>query len=176
MAEEQFKVVLEGYKELTFLLKKVDPELRREMDREIRYILRPITLKAKSYVPVQPLSGWNYGSDRYYPSRMPFWNYDEAVKGIDVRQGSRRRKGTINSTMWRIRNASASGSVFELAGRKNTSRFATALSKVHHRPSRLIWRAWDEAGGAREVGRKVVDVIDDYVSVLRTDVQNIVRK
>lgn len=174
MAENEYRIVLEGYNDLKRVLAKVDPDLRREMDKTIRDILRPIALKAQGYVPVQPLSGWNYGSDRYQPSRMPFWNYEETVRKISVAQGTRRNKRSAQSTVWKIRNAAPSGAVFELAGRgPSQSTFIQALAKVHGKPSRLIWRAWDEAGGDKVVTANVVKTIDDYGQVLRTDLNAI---
>lgn len=170
----EFRVTLEGYKQLSTILKGIDPELRREMDSTIRSILRPIAAKAKTYIPVQPLSGWNYGSDRYLPSRLPFWNYDAAIKGIRVRQGSKRNKGAATTTSWRIENKSPAGAVFELAGRGPSQHyFVKALMKTHGRPSRAIWRAWDEAGGEKVVGREVVATIDDYASVLQRDLNSL---
>ena len=173
---DEFKVVLEGYNDVKRILAKVDPDLRREMDKTIRDILRPITLKAKSYVPQQPLSGWNYGNDRYAPSRFPFWNPEAVASGIKVLQGNKRTKGSARSTVWRIRNASPPGAVFELMGRgPSTHPIVAAVTKTHGRASRLIWRAWDEAGGEKKITPAVVATIEDYGRVLRTDLNEISR-
>lgn len=177
MVQDEFRIVIEGYKDLQALLKTVDPDLRKEMNRTIRDVLRPIALRAKTYVPVQPLSGWNYGGDRYAPSRLPFWNYDDTVRNIKIDQPSKRAKGSALSTVWRIRNQAPSGAVFELAGRgPSTHPFVASLAKTHGRPSRLIWRAWDEAGGAKVVSKKVVDIVDDYGRVFAEDLNNITGK
>ena len=179
MAQEETRILLEGYNDLKKILAKVDPDLRREMDREIRDILKPVALRAKEYVPRVALSGWRQseGAVRFGAARMPAWNYQGIVRNIKVLQGGKRLKGSARSSVWRIRNQEPSGAVFELAGRgPSTHSFVKAIMKTHGRPARLIWRAWDEAGGDKVVTKKVVNTIDDYGRVFATELSNVTGK
>jgi hypothetical protein len=162
---------LYNYAETKALMKEYSPELRKAMDKEIRATLSPIAKRAKSFVPDQPLSGWNYGSagQRYMDSRLPFWNSALAKRGIAVRQGGRRSKGAVTQAAWKISNSSAAGAAFETAGRgPSTHAFVEAIQNQHGKPSRLIWRAWDEAGGEKEITTKVVATIKESESLLQT--------
>lgn len=177
MADEQTRIVLEGYKDLKRVMSKVDPDLRREMDREIRSILKPIANRAKNLVPVTALSRW-MSSDtavRAGAARMPAWNYEGIVRNIKVVQGGKRLKGSARSAVWRIRNQEPSGAVFELAGRGPSRHSFVKAMRKHGEPSRLIWRAWDEAGGDDTVTTKVVATINDYGQVLSTDLKSVTR-
>lgn len=162
---------LYNYAETKVLMKNADPEMRKAMDKAIKELLNPIAKRAKSLVPEQPLSGWNYGDagERYMPSRLPFWNATLAKRGIAVRQGGKRSKGSATQAAWKITNSSAAGAAFEVAGKgPSTSTFVRALQKTNSEPSRLIWRAWDEAGGDEKIVSAVRATIDEYESLLQT--------
>jgi hypothetical protein len=165
------EVSLYNYSETKVLMKSVDPELRKAMDKTIKALLNPIAKRAKSLVPEQPLSGWNYGDagERYMPGRLPFWNPALAKRGIAVRQGGKRSKGSATQAAWKITNSSAPGAAFETAGfGPSKTAFIDAIQKTHTSKPRLIWRAWDEAGGDATVSTKVVATIKEYESLLQT--------
>ena len=164
-----------NYAETKALLKKADPEMRKAMDKTIRGLLGPVAKRAKSFVPDQPLSGWNYGGagDRYPPNSsgngLPFWNPSLAKRGIAVRQGGRRTRGAVTQAAWKITNSSGAGAALETAGRgPSTHAFVQAIQNQHGKPSRLIWRAWDEAGGEKNIVGEVVATINEYESLLQT--------
>ena len=164
-------MALYNYAETKALMKETDPALRRAMDKKIRGYLTPVQRRAKSFVPDQPLSGWNYGSagQRYMDSRLPFWNPALAKRGISVRQGGKRSKGSVTYAAWKITNSSAAGAAFETFGKgPSTHAFVKAIQNKHGKPSRLIWRAWDEAGGDEKIVSAVRATIDEYESLLQT--------
>lgn len=164
-------LALYNYAETKALMKETDPALRRAMDKKIRGLLNPIAKRAKSFVPDQPLTGWNYGDagERYMPSRLPFWNAAQAKRGIAVKQGGKRSKGSVTQAAWKITNSSAAGAAFETAGRGPSKHaFVKSIMQQHGKPSRLIWRAWDEAGGDNKVVAEVVATIHEYESLLQT--------
>lgn len=174
----EFTTAIIGYKEAAAKLKEFDPELRKEMNREIRSALRPIVSKAKTYIPTQPLSNWNYGSSRYLPSRLPYWDYTDAVKGITIRAGAqRRRQGSELSDVWMIQQASPSGVVYEWVGRgKSNSMFVQNMIAKWEPQPRAIWRAFNEAGGRTAVGNKVIAIVEDYVRTFERDINSTVRE
>lgn len=170
----QLDAGIEGLREFELKLREIAPDLKKQMDREIRRALQPVRTKAQSLAPQRPLSGWRtregtgrWSGDRAYQQR--------AVKsGIRIRKinprrnaGAARSYGRIGSsgfqgqseilTGWQIQNRSAAGVIFELAGRDNPSGksdagryFIRGLNRTAG-PSRLIWRAWDQLDGERKV-------------------------
>ena len=156
-------------------MKRFSPELLKEMNREINYVLRPIADKAKGLVPDQPLSGWNYGGDGMrYPgtspeaqskggSGLPYWNDSLARSGIRVKKGGRREKGSFTKDSWSILNDSKAGAALEFIGVASPGNsFTNAIKRTQGKPGRLIWKAWDQVNGENKVRAAIVLIINDY--------------
>ena len=175
MPDEETKVVLYGYNRFKKLLKQADPELRRNMDKEIRSILTPVSSLAKSKAAsAQGLSGWRANADQSGKWADRAWSSSQAAQGISVRQGGKRSKGSATSAAWRITNKSAPGAIYELAGKKSHGTtpagvaFVRALRERGGAPSRLIWAAWDEKGASQAIPRRIGGVVNKY----ETELQN----
>jgi hypothetical protein len=174
-AEFDAQVAILGYDTFVKQMKRFSPELLKEMNREINYVLKPIADKAKKLVPDQPLSGWKYGGDgARYPgdspeakakggSGLPYWNDSLARSGIRVKKGGRREKGSFTKDSWSVLNDSKAGAALEFIGVGTpTNSFIDAVKRQHGKPGRLIWRAWDEVNGDNKVRAAVVLIINDY--------------
>ena len=174
-AEFDAQIAIHGYDAFVAQMKRFSPELLKEMNREINYVLRPIADKAKGLVPDQPLSGWNYGGDGMrYPgtspeaqskggSGLPYWNDSLARAGIRVKKGGRREKGSFTKDSWSILNNSKAGAALEFIGvAAPGNSFTNAVKRVHGKPGRLIWKAWDQVNGENKVRAAVVLIINDY--------------
>lgn len=174
----------DGYNEFKKALKDASPELRKAMDKEIRSLLKPVITDARARVPFQPLSGWRIGNGRVGESggsRLPDWDQSTVRKGIVLRQGGKRSRGHSTQSAWKIQNKSAAGQVFELAkkqrapavkGYKNSGRvMTTALTLFHGETSRLIWAAWDAAGGEKKLTREVTMVVKTYEGKLAQQIR-----
>jgi hypothetical protein len=166
---------LEGYNTFKKQLKEADSGLRLEMDREIRGILKPVAAHAKQLVPNSVMRNWRTprkprldreGNASKWSLRG--WDASRVQRGIVVRQGGRRATGYATSTAWSIQNKSAAGAIYETAGKNsaghgvNGRAFVAAILSSGGRPSRLIWRAWDEMGGEKKMTSDVVEVIEKY--------------
>ena len=154
---------LYNYNEVKKALKDADPAIRKEMDKTIRGFINPIAVAAKAMVPDTVLSGWKKrpGATGKWSAERG-WDAQEVKSKIAVRQGKRRPKNVPANaavTAWGIYNRSAAGSIYELAGKKSAGHspagrtFVQALTERGHRPSRLIWRAYDEHGGGEAIKR-----------------------
>lgn len=169
---------LKGYNDFKKRLKELEPELRQAMDREIRQALRPIADKAKTFVPDRPLSGWRLGTDRVGAARFPDWDPANVKRGIKVRQGGRRKRGNATQAAWKIQNMDAGGAVLEIAGRRSQGAGRSgqdlihALTLYHGKPSRLIWRAWDEAGGEKKITAEVFTIVRTYEGLLERSMRS----
>jgi hypothetical protein len=112
-----------GVKELIRAMDAVDKNLNKEMQAEIKMAMIPIRDKAKGYMPnnSQVLSGWNkinVTAEQKYRA-FPFYDQDVARNGIYYSKGSTKTNRSGFSMMNYIANKSASGAIFETAGRKN---------------------------------------------------------
>ena len=175
------KTSIYGYNSMKRELKNFDPELRKAMDREIRGTMTGIVTRARSMVPDQPLSGWRTGGSGVWSSRLG-WDPSGIKSGIVIRQGGKRSKGSATSSAWSIKNGggkkTAAGAVYELAGRKSTGKgpagqsFISALSAAGGRPSRLIWRAWDDMGGEARVTQEILGIVGVYETLLEQSIKN----
>jgi hypothetical protein len=111
-------------------LKEFTPDLARETQKEIAGILKPISSKAKGFIPSSaPLSGWAKSNNGTWGNRV--WSSSEAKRGI----GYKTTPSKVNRSGFRslasIYNASPSGSIYETAGRLNPQgRPQAGLKKV----------------------------------------------
>ena len=110
---------VKGAVELRKALRKFTPDLAKETQKELGAILKPITAKARGFIPsTAPLSGWaNSSGNGAWANRA--WSSSAAKGGI----GYKATPSKANSKGWRslarIVNASAAGAIYETAGRKN---------------------------------------------------------
>ena len=150
-------------------LKDFSPQLRRAMDKEIRGVLTPVVDRAKALVPDQPLSGWNYGTDRYAPSRLPFWDPSRARQGIKIKQGGRRRTGYAEQAAWRLSNMDGAAAAFELAGRRKPGNILgeSLLRAGMGKPRRLLWRAWYESKAWKTANTTIRELVAKYEKELQ---------
>lgn len=173
IGEEYFGlgVAVVGLRDTQRALKIFAPEVGKAMDKRIKAALEPIVVEARSNVPDVALSGWGNSGDGVWESRLG-WDAGQVRKGIKVRKGggttaAARRMGA--RTAYRIVNQSPAGAVFELAGRRSSGRFQSALNQQHGIASRLIWDAWDRHGGKgdmeAEIERAVRDAEDELQRV-----------
>lgn len=169
-----FGLAIYGLNDVKRALKSVAPDLRKEMDNEIRDHIRPVQSRARSLVPTTALSRWNDipGTGAYTrPMVSPYgqrWDYDRlrfdpsrVRSGIAIRQGGRRARGRAVRAAWKVINRTPAGAVFELAGSGQSNHpFVQNLEGKHGQPSRLIWRAWDEVG--QGIDKKIAATVDKY--------------
>lgn len=173
-AEFDAQIAILGYDTFVKQMKRFAPDLLKEMNKEIGYVLKPIAEKAKGFVPAQPLSGWNFGGDgARYPgtspqaqakggSGLPYWNDSLARSGIRVKKGGRRERGSFTKDSWSVLNSSKAGAALEFIGVGSPNSFTEAIRSEHGEPGRLIWKAWDQVNGDNKVRAAVVLIINDY--------------
>lgn len=169
-------IILTGLTETRRQMRLFAPDLLKQMDKEVKGILKPIVSDAKNMVPATaPLSNWNRPVARpgSRPSYSPYgrrWDYarlqwdSSAVKrGIAVGVGRARRRGDSFKAAYAIRNRDAAGAVYELMGSgKSRVNMVRNVRREHGLDKRLIWRAWDKANAQRKIPREVADTIKRY--------------
>lgn len=119
-------VEVKGAKNLRKALRKFEPDLAKATTKEMAAALRPITSKARGYLPSnsEMLSGWTSSTSSENTVRyrvFPKYDQAEAKKGVKFSTTPSRpnRRGFIS--LARIINGSAGGAIYDTAGRKNPS-------------------------------------------------------
>ena len=108
---------VKGAVELRKALRAFTPDLAKETQQEIAAILKPITAKARGFVPsTAPLSGWAKSNNGTWGNRV--WSSSEAKRGIGYKTTPSKPNRSGFRSLARIVNASPSGSIYETAGRK----------------------------------------------------------
>jgi len=115
-----------GIKQLRSDLRKFDPELRKEMDKQLKAAMLPIRDAARGFVPDMPpgLSRWTREPKRAVTSDYrPFPRFDANVvrKGIVYRSGKNKANSNGFQALFYVANMSAAGAIYETAGRKSPS-------------------------------------------------------
>jgi hypothetical protein len=104
-----------GALELRKALRKIEPALAKESEKEIRVLLKAVAVKARGFVPSEaPLSGWG--------NAVGVWE-NRVFSSSDIKRGigystspSKPNKRGFRSIAT-IFNKSAAGSIYETAGR-----------------------------------------------------------
>jgi hypothetical protein len=131
-------VELKGVRATVKAMRKFDPDLLKEMNKEIRGVMVPLRDKARGYAPSpQPdnLYGWAEGSvGKKITARnsafraatatgekrlFPLYDHKTVVAGIKYNQSPSRRNRSGFRALYYISNLSAAGGIYETAGRKN---------------------------------------------------------
>lgn len=125
---EQANVIIDNVKEIRRAMTKYAPEVKKALDKANREAAAPMISMAKRNFVDIPMRNWvtrtNANGDQ-----KPGWiskkdnrdlTYSAAVaqKGIKIKQRGRAKRSPWSGVL-QIRNESAIGSIFELAGRKN---------------------------------------------------------
>lgn len=109
---------LKGGVELRKALRQFAPDLAKETQKEIAGALKPITAKARGFIPSNaPLSGWGMPSKGSWERLQ--WSTSEAKRGIGYKTTPSKPNRSGFRSLARIVNASAAGALYETAGRKN---------------------------------------------------------
>lgn len=116
---------IEGLAEALKALRKISPELYKELNKEITPVMTHMRDQARSFLPeeIAGLSSWvhktNATSRTTRTRAFPQYDVETARKGVVYSRG--RQKGTSNGwvSMYSLLNRSAAGAIVETAGRKS---------------------------------------------------------
>jgi|688.fasta_scaffold13718_7 hypothetical protein len=111
-------VVLKGYLDTVRALRRVNPDLYKEMNREIRSALQEVVTDGKSRVPatIPGLSQWSEPNKYFGAQNFPKWNSAVVRRGIQysTKASSVNRSGY--KVMYSLLNRSHAGAIAETAG------------------------------------------------------------
>ena len=160
-------VVVTGVKQLQKALRDVEPELNKEMLKNIKVAMLIVRNTARGYLPQQNevLSGWGKSkasAETIKYKAFPSYNYAQARDGIIYSAGKNKRNMSGFSAAFYVANTTAPGMIFEWAGRKNrptgegslntnapaqfnaAAEMLTSMKGQKQFRGRAVYRAWDE--------------------------------
>jgi len=159
---------VKGALELRKALKQFTPDLAKETQKELGALLKPITVKARGFIPgAAPLSGWGKESAT---GRFPIWSSQAAKRGIGYKTTPSRPNRSGFRALARIVNNSAAGAIYETAGRVNPTgrsqaetvtgtntnpKYAAYLGKKFKSPNKNQGASFNP-----NAGKQFVDAID----------------
>lgn len=115
-----------GALELRKALRKVQPELAKETEKEIRSLLKVVAVKARGFVPSEaPLSGWGKAVG-VWENRV--FSTSDIKRGIGYSTAPSKPNKRGFRSIATIFNKSAAGAIYETAGRKNPTGQPTQAS------------------------------------------------
>lgn len=126
-------VELKGADNLRKALRKFEPDLAKMTTKEMTAALKPITNKARGFMPSDSamLSGWtsqSSSSDTTNYRHFPKYSQTEAKRGVKYSTTPSRPNKRGFTSLARIINGSAGGAIYETAGRKNANGQASQAS------------------------------------------------
>lgn len=118
-------VVIEGVVELRKALNKLAPDIKNQMDKEVRDALKPIIRDARSKVPGSAPGGlynWNdpgYVRKSIIGKKEGFPSYNQVVirRGLTYSLGTKRFESSGFVSLFTLLNKSRVGAIIETAGR-----------------------------------------------------------
>jgi hypothetical protein len=122
---------VKGVIELRKALRKFEPDLAKETQKELRAVLQPIVTKARGYLPANENvpSGWLYRENAGGRWAGRFYDQVTARRGITFKTSPSK----TNRQGWRsiasILNKSAGGSIYETAGRKTSGKQGESVNR-----------------------------------------------
>lgn len=143
-------IVLTGIKETLKALEDFDKDAVKAFNKLVNSELGNAKKDAQGFVKSEPpLSGWNTQPARNPRTRggagWPAWDQSVIKAGIGVTKAERKVRQDYTTNAGALRNRSAAGVIYELAGRTNrTGNFIKNLEGKVGNASRLIWKAVDK--------------------------------
>jgi len=108
-------------------MRKFEPDLHREMNKQIKRAMIPVRNKAKSFAPSNQdmLSNWTkvkaFGPQQTQFRPFPMYNQAETIRGIIYSAGGDKPLPSGFQVLHYVANRSAGGAIYETAGRVHPS-------------------------------------------------------
>ncbi len=169
-------VVLVGLKETLKALEDFDKNAVKGFNKVLNSELRSAKNEAQNSVTKEPpLSGWATQPARNPRTRggagWPAWDQSVIRSGISVTKAEGKVRSDYTTNAGALKNKSAAGVIYEIAGRKNKTggknKFISNLSRndTQFMPSRLIWNVVDK--NRARIIKNVANAFEDVKNTLQ---------
>lgn len=154
-------VAIKGLVEISRAMRKFAPDIMKELQQEVRPLLREVTGVAKGMLP--PSVGYelrNFNDPGYTrksrtgrKDAFPSYNATEIRKGLTYSMGQSKANNTGYVSLARLLNKSRPGAIVEVAGRKSLAGSGRSQSNNPNAGSKFIRELSTEIGELRQYGR-----------------------
>jgi hypothetical protein len=169
-------IVLTGLKETLKALGDFDKDAVKEFTKVINKELSSVKKEAQGFVEsAPPLSGWATQPARKPRSRggagWPAWDQSIIKQGISTSKSEGKVRKDYTTSAGAIKNKSAPGVIYELAGRKTRGNgtFIKNLEGQVGTASRLIWKAVDK--NKTKIEQNVYDALAKAKTTLQKNLE-----
>ena len=136
-------------------LKSIDPEYRKEFNRQAKDIVSPLITEAKAGYPQMPLSGMKYKwTDKRGRTLLP-WTVSKIRSGVKFKTSTRRNK----SAVLYVTQGEPTGAIFEVAGLANPG--TNFNNNLRSKNSRVLWPATEKH--LVQIERGLSDLVRDVM-------------
>jgi hypothetical protein len=151
----EIKADFYGLATLRKAIREIDPELAKQLNKSVQRPVRDVYNSARRMVKDADVpSGWKQrtsGPRGWGDPTQRGWDNNKVRSGIKMNAARKRTRGGV-TPLYRIVNLSPAGAIYEYARVARTPQGVSFIRKLNEqRPSRLIYKAWDDAGGADSV-------------------------
>jgi hypothetical protein len=166
-------IVLTGVKETLKALESFDKQAVKEFTKVINSELSVAKKDAQGFVAgAPPLSGWNTQPPKKPRTRggagWPAWDQSVIRQGISSTKAEGKVRKDYTTSAGALKNKSAAGVIYELAGRTNRSgRFISNLEKRESQASRLIWKSVDK--NKDRIEKNIFEALEKAKATLRVN-------
>jgi hypothetical protein len=152
----EIKADFYGLNTLRKAVRDVDPELAKQLSKSVERPVRDVYNSARRMVKDADVpSGWkrrSNGPRGWGDPTQRAWDNAKVRSGIKMNIATKSKSRGGVKPLYRIVNLSPAGAIYEYARVARTPQGASFIRKLNEqRPSRLIWKAWDDAGGDRAI-------------------------
>ena len=152
----EFRAEVEGTKRVIAALSKVDPELRKQFNKDARQVVKPLMDDAKQRYTRVPLSGFNRRWKDITPRTIGRYR-----SGVSFRVNTSDKRGAVFTVLQR----NAAASVFDMAGRKGPNQLSRSLERAGWgTASRVMWPAAESKGD--QAVAELLDLVNKVASRL----------
>ena len=143
-------VRVDGVNKTLKVLKNLDPDIRKQFNKDAKEILQPVVDDAKGRYPNVYLSGMNrsWQTGRIFP-----YTQARARRGVKVSV-----KQEKDGTLLKITQTDAAASVIEFAGATTSNQLGRNLSTRFGHTGRVMWPAF--VAHANDIQTGIQDLID----------------
>ena len=130
-----------GAKEAIKALRKIDPELRKQFNRDAKEITQPVIDDAKKgypspeRVPSGILRAWSQRGSAKFP-----YSPQAAARGLRFKVDTSKK----SSSVIKVQQVNPAAVIIEVAGRNKANRLGDALDKTIRQTSRVLWPSMEK--------------------------------
>ena len=160
---ETIRVDVQGVKAALRTLRRLDPDMRKQFDKNAREVVKPLMDDAKQRYTRVPLSGFN----RRWVARgteITPRTIGRYRSGVTFKVNTSDKRGTVFTVLQR----NAAASVFDMAGRRSSNNLSRSLEAAGWgTASRVMWPAAETKGDAAV--HELMRLVDEVAATINRD-------